>query len=243
MLSRHDQSGDDHLKDEMRRLIYLFTHDMRNPLVNMKALLNELRLTLQRAQCGDPRVIEQELPDTMQMLDLSVERMSAVIEGANDICHCMFDPLECEEIELTPLIKRILHRFGDIEGVEIQVAEMATIWADPLAVGRMVEELLKNSIRAVGAQGSIALSLNRQAHFDELMITDSGEGVPEGSLESLFDPFYSVAGQQGSTAGMGLALVKALAEAHGGSVRCEPKQDKGLTFYVSFPRREGPTAA
>ena len=215
----------DHLKAEMKKLIYLFSHDMRNPLVNMKALLNEVHSSLEDVKRGDVQMLDRELPDTLEMLDESVERMSTMIDYANDMYHCMVDPVECESIELKALVKRVLHRFGNIEGVAIRIDEMATLWADPLAVTRIVEVLLKNCLQATGRGTSISVALHRHTDFDELVVTDSGSG------------------QQSAAAGMGLALVKALAEAHGGGVRCESKRGEETTYYVSFPHQEGTTAA
>lgn len=242
-MSGHDQLGRDQnelarIKDEMGKLIYLFSHDMRNPLVNMKALLSEVHLSLQNVRQGDLHALDQELPDTLLMLDQSVERLSSMIEGANAIYHCMFDSLECEAIELKGLVERIVHRFGNQDIVEIKVAETARLWADPLAIDGMVEELLKNSFQATGGEGSITVSFDRQSDFDALIVSDSGRGIPESALEQLFDPFYSGADQQNSAAtGMGLTVVKALAEAHGGCVRCESKSGEGTTFYVLFPHQ------
>lgn len=237
-MSGHDQSELDHLKEKMRRMIYLFSHDMRNPLVNMKALLNEVHLSLQNVKKGDVQALDRELPDTMQMLGESVERMSAMVDGANDIYHCMFDPLECEAVELKPLVERVLHRFGDVEGVEVRVEDMAMLWADPLAVGRIVEALLKNSLQATGSKGPVIVSLQQYSDFDALMVTDFGGGIPDVTLERMFDPFYSGPEQQKrAAAGMGLTVVKALAEAHGGSVRCELVSGEGVVFCVSFPHQ------
>ncbi len=238
MGSQPVQAEADRLKDEMKKLIYLFSHDMRNPLVNMKALLNELQLTYQSVKRGDLHALDQELPDTMQMLDQSVERMGAMIDGANAIYHCMFDPLECEDVGLKVLVERVAHRFNNHEAVVVQIGAAETIWADPLAVTRIIEELLKNSIQAAGREGSISISLARQADFDEVIVSDSGSGISQDGLVRLFEPFYSGPEQPQSASGMGLAIVKALAEAHGGSVRCESNCGDGTSLYVSFPNRK-----
>lgn len=227
----------DELRDRMKRMVYLFSHDMRNPLVNMKALLSEVHLSLQDVQQGDVQTLERELPDMMNMLDQSVDRMSAMVDGANDIYHCMFDPLECEAVELKPLVERVAHRFDEHKGLKIEIGKMGTIWADPLAVTRIVEELLKNSIQAIGHEGSISISLRRQTDFDEVVVSDSGIGLSQDGLERLFDPFYSGLDQPKSASGVGLAIVKALMEAHGGAVRVDSKHGEGTVLYVSFPTR------
>ncbi|MES0370784.1 MAG: histidine kinase dimerization/phospho-acceptor domain-containing protein, partial [Mariprofundaceae bacterium] len=75
-------------RDEMRQLVYVFSHDMRNPLVNMQALLNEMRDSLQAVRDGESKLLEQGMPETLDMFEQSVTQMNEMIRGANDIYHC-----------------------------------------------------------------------------------------------------------------------------------------------------------
>ena len=223
-------------RDEMRQLVYVFSHDMRNPLVNMKALLNEMRDSLQEVREGDLKLLEQGIPDTLEMFEQTVEQMNEIIRGANDIYHCMFDDIECERVELQQLVERISNRLGNSPGIEFSIGKLPSVWADPLAVSRVVEQLLDNAVNAMGANGGvISISANRRAGSDVLVVRDTGEGIPEEEMKRIFDPFYS---RSNSASGMGLAIVKALIEAHSGSVWCESRPGAGSIFYVSLPEKK-----
>lgn len=222
-------------RDEMRQLVYVFSHDMRNPLVNMKALLNEMRDSFQQIREGDLKLLEKGIPDTLEMFEQTIAQMSEMIRGANDIYHCMFDVIECEEVELKPLVRRVANRFSDRADIEFSISELPPVWADPLAVSRVVEQLLDNAVHAMDADGGvISISADRRAGSDVLVIRDTGEGISEEDMKRVFDPFYS---DSVSSSGMGLAIVKALVEAHGGSVWCESRLGAGSIFYVGLPEK------
>lgn len=225
-------------REEMRHLVYVFSHDMRNPLVNMKALLNEMRDSLQEVREGDLKVLKKGIPDTLEMFEQTILQMNEMIRGANDIYHCMFDDIECEEVELQPLLERVSNRFVNRAGIEFSIGKLPSVWADPLAISRVVENLLDNAVDAMQASGGVlSISANRRAGSDVLVIRDTGKGISEEDMKRVFDPFYS---HSDSSSGMGLALTKALVEAHGGSIRCESRVGAGSIFYVTLP--EKPTA-
>lgn len=222
-------------RDEMRQLVYVFSHDMRNPLVNMKALLNEMRASLQEVREGDLKLLEKGIPDTLEMFEQTVTQMNEMIRGANDIYHCMFDTIECENVDLQQLVERISNRLGNRADIELSIDKLPSVWADPLAVSRVIEQLLKNAAEAMGVGGGvISITANRRAGSDVLVVRDTGEGISEEDMKRVFDPFYS---HSDSSSGMGLAIVKALVEAHGGSVWCESRLGAGSIFYVSLPEK------
>jgi len=221
------------LQDEVRQLIYVFSHDIRNPLVNMKALLGEMNQLLEEGRRDDSKTLAIEMPELISMMDQSVERMSDMIRGANDIYHSMFDELEIENVDLRPLVERVKSRFGKLSGIEVVGGNLPVVRADSLAMTRIVEELLKNALNAMqGKSGKISISVERQGGDDLLIVRDEGIGMSAEEVRHAFDPFYS---KSGSEAGMGLSIVKALAGAQGGKAWCESEAGAGAVFYVSIP--------
>jgi signal transduction histidine kinase len=222
------------VKQDMRQLIYHFSHDLRNPLVNMHALLNDMKSMLAEAEAGRPDVLKKEMPETVKLVEQTVDRMSEIINGTNDIYHCMFDELEYEAVDMQELIERVLNRFESrLSNIDVSPGLLPDIQADPLALARIVEQLIDNAVTSMPpAGGELALSVESGDDSETLVVSDSGCGIRRDDLDQIFLPFYST--KEGAS-GMGLAMVKALTEAHGGRAWCKSEPGSGATFYAMFP--------
>ncbi len=105
---------------------------------------------------------------------------------------------------------------------------------------RMVRNLLENA-RRYGAKSSIdsgvVLALRPDPHQVLLMVCDNGPGVPPDYRERIFEPFFRLPGasEQAGGVGLGLALVKSIAERHGGQVTCQACPEGGANFVVTLP--------
>ena len=99
---------------------------------------------------------------------------------------------------------------------------------------RMVQNLLLNAVQATPAHGTIRVELHRAGgRRIELRVIDDGVGIPAGIGDQIFDPFFSTKGQGG--VGLGLAIARAVVEAHGGALTYESLPGKGTTFIATFP--------
>jgi two-component system sensor histidine kinase AtoS len=222
------------VKQDMRQLIHHFSHDLRNPLVNMHALLNDMKSMLAEAEAGRSAVLKKEMPEAVKLLEQSVDRMSEIINGSNDIYHCMFDKLECEAVNMQELVERVLNRFESrLSNIDVSLSLLPDVRADPLALARIVEQLIDNAVVSMPpAGGKLTVSVEREDDSLMLVVSDSGCGIHQDDLEQIFLPFYST--KEGAS-GMGLAVVKALTESHGGRVWCKSESGNGATFCATFP--------
>lgn len=115
-------------------------------------------------------------------------------------------------------------------------AEGATVQGVDKLLRRLVRNLLENARRY--SQGAIQVTLARPAPERlVLQVCDHGPGVPEALRERIFEPFYRLPGasEQAGGVGLGLALVRSIAERHGGSVRCTGNPGGGACFVVELP--------
>jgi signal transduction histidine kinase/FixJ family two-component response regulator len=114
-------------------------------------------------------------------------------------------------------------------------------YVDPEMWEKIVLNLLSNAFKFT-FEGTIEVSLNQRKADFELVVTDTGTGIPAGELPRLFERFHRVEGASGRThegSGIGLALVQELARLHGGNVSAESVYGRGATFRVSIPRGTG----
>ena len=102
---------------------------------------------------------------------------------------------------------------------------------------RAVRNLLENARRY--SQGEIQLTLEKKDHSVEIRVEDHGPGVPREQRERIFEKFYRLPGasERSGGVGLGLSLVRSIAERHGGTVHCEARQDgrSGASFVICLP--------
>lgn len=102
---------------------------------------------------------------------------------------------------------------------------------------RAVRNLLENARRY--SEGEITLSLSQENHMAVIRVEDHGSGVPQAQRERIFEKFYRLPGasERSGGVGLGLSLVRSIAERHGGTVCCEGRQDgrSGASFVIMLP--------
>jgi signal transduction histidine kinase len=111
---------------------------------------------------------------------------------------------------------------------------------------RVLHNLIQNAIRHTPREGMVTLQVGRHGDGDgvEMVVTDTGEGIPPSDLPYVFDRFYR--GERARTrerdgdsaspgAGLGLAIAKGIIEAHGGSIRAMSAQGTGAAFRITLP--------
>jgi two-component system sensor histidine kinase FlrB len=108
-----------------------------------------------------------------------------------------------------------------------------SVKGNPRILGSALLNIANNAIQAIGQQGTLQL----QAHDGigdtvEVCVVDDGPGVPENIQKDLFKPFFTT---RSDGTGLGLAVVQAVARAHGGSVRLESTEGQGSRFIVQLP--------
>ncbi|MDQ7004214.1 MAG: HAMP domain-containing sensor histidine kinase [Ghiorsea sp.] len=219
--------------ERMHEMMRVFTHDLRNPLLNIQALVHELDLSVHANQGAN-----HEVSETLVMLKESANRMDDMIVAANEMYHCMFDDLEIESVDMHELFLRCSASLKLAEeGVLLSCSAMPRVQADPLMVKRVVLELLSNAKKAMVnniERKTIRITFIEENEMAWFCVEDSGCGFIESEMERIFEPCFS--GHHFSYgSGMGLARVKAMIEHHGGKVDAENVAGHALVGF-SLPR-------
>jgi two-component system phosphate regulon sensor histidine kinase PhoR len=135
--------------------------------------------------------------------------------------------------------------------LELEVAEdLPELTLDPAAVSQALINLLNNAIKYSREQKRIRVSAWRTGDEVRVSVSDSGIGIPKAEQKKIFEKFYRVASTLVHTtkgSGLGLALVRHIVEAHGGTVEVASAPDEGSTFTlvlpVGGPERRAPESA
>lgn len=121
--------------------------------------------------------------------------------------------------------------------VRVRVSPDVRLHADPALVQEMIAHLVENALEATPRGVTITLSAELAPDGSTVLaVEDDGPGLPERSAEALFEPFVTT---KGKGCGLGLAVSRKIAEAHGGSLHAQRQRDRGARFEARLPARQG----
>lgn len=127
-------------------------------------------------------------------------------------------------------------------GVTLAVQGDVTLAADPMLLRQALSNLVANALRHTARGGSIALAAHDQGGAVALTVSDDGCGIAPEHLPLIFDRFYRVDAARSATdsTGLGLSVVRSIAELHGGTVTVTSKLAHGTTFTLLMPKESVP---
>jgi two-component system sensor histidine kinase ChvG len=144
-----------------------------------------------------------------------------------------------ERVDLATLARGLVETMSAdarFEGTKFAVdaPESAEVVGIAYRFDSVVRNLLENAASFSGKGGEVRVAIERQGSAVELRVADTGPGIAEEDLPRVFTRFFTTRGRERGS-GLGLALVRAVIEAHGGSVRVSSNPGRGATFTVVLP--------
>ena len=233
------------------------SHELRSPLARLKMAVSMLddsnglgaddqaaapaadREHAAASRSPDPDAklrasLRKEIHTNISELDALVEEVllasrldAAAVEGS---------PAAAQRVDLLVLAAEEASALGVQLDVEVQVQNNSLIVAgDERLLRRAVRNLLENAKRYGGQD--VELRLSQRAGQAELQVCDRGPGVPEAYRERIFEAFFRLPGhaEREGGVGLGLALVRQIAQRHAGQVRCVPRNGGGSCFVLVLP--------
>ncbi|NNF55745.1 MAG: HAMP domain-containing protein [Acidimicrobiales bacterium] len=214
--------------DDQRRFVAEASHELRNPLA-------VARTNLELALNGGS---EQEVRDAARIAHDATQRMSELVDQMLDEARAALPVNATEHLDLSDLAEIVAadHRAAARKrNVAIAVeTEPTPVIGDRLALRRAANNLLSNAVRLAPEGSQITLAVNRQGGKATLSVTDEGPGLSAEDRSHVFDQFWQGSGQEHHGVGLGLAIVRRIAERHGGGASVEAV-DTGSRFTISLP--------
>ncbi len=212
------------------KLAGMVAHDLRNPLTAIQCQAGLLR---------DEAVAGANKDRSVHAILDQVQRMGHTIDELLLFATPKDARASLRPYELSALVASLQEAFSlrcEATGVclETNLEYEGTLWIRPPQVYRVLENLVKNALDAVGERGEILIASERMKGEEVVIrVADSGSGVPDSIRGSLFEPFVT-RDKPGGT-GLGLAIVKKIVCEHGGRVWEAPWSLKGACFHLAFP--------
>ena len=225
------------LDESRQEFVSNVSHELKTPLTSMKVLADSLN-----AQEDVPVELYQEF-----MLDIAdeIDRENKII---NDLLSLVkmdktSSDLNVETVDINQMIEAILKRLKpiadqkDIDLIYESVREV-TAEVDEVKLTLAISNLVENGIKYNKEHGYVKVRLDADHQFFTIDVEDNGIGIPQESIEHIFERFYRVdkshSTKIGGT-GLGLAITRNAILMHRGAIKVESKQESGTTFSVKIP--------
>jgi len=211
-------------------------HDLRTPLTVIAGYVESMR--------------DGDLAPTPARLDsiyAEIERLQRLVSDLRLLAVTDAGELRLNLAPVNPkgLLERVAASFklsAEQKGIALIVEADSTlpdIQADESRLDRVLSNLVGNAIRHTPNGGKVSILATRQENSVLISVEDTGEGIPPADLPHIFDRFYradkSRTDADGASSGLGLAIAKALVEAHGGRIKANSVVGDGTRFEIELP--------
>jgi two-component system OmpR family sensor kinase len=221
----------------LRRFVADASHELRTPLAAVRAYAE----LFDRGAASRPDDLER----SMSGITRESERMSLLVDDL--LLLARLDegrPLERKPVDLAQLVGEAVDAARVVEPdrpIELSV-EPATVIGDEARLRQVLDNLLANARAHTPAGTPVSVELRRVDGWAELTVADHGAGLTEEQAERVFERFYRAdtsRARASGGAGLGLSIVAAVTEAHGGTAAARPTPGGGATFVVTLPLDAG----
>ncbi len=225
---------------QQQRFIQEASHELRNPLAVIRTNLD--------VALADPDASSDDLRQTAEVVNRSVARMSVLVDDLLTYAREGAPARDRHRVALAEVLDDTAAEFGatalardlglDVEEAPEEVRQAAVVVADRVAVRQAVANLVANAVRLAPTGTAVRLALGMSGPWAWVAVDDAGPGIAREDHERAFERFWRGDGARARAegrSGLGLAIVREIAESHGGEVRLVDNARGGSTFTLWLP--------
>jgi two-component system, OmpR family, sensor kinase len=224
--------------DALRReLITNISHDLRTPLAAVQGYLETLQLKA-------ATLTEDERQHYLTAASKNSERLGKLISDLFDLSRFDAKAVQAhpEEFPLQELAQDVVLKFegtAKAKGVMLELLfdkNLPFVKADVGLIERALTNLIENALRYTPSGGEVRLELHKRPRGVNVLVKDTGQGIPANDLPFIFERFYRAKGNDEKTgSGLGLAITKRIIELHGKKIEVSSIPGRGTTFGFELP--------
>jgi polar amino acid transport system substrate-binding protein len=205
-------------------------HDIRNPL---QSIIGEVYLANSELATLPASEEKSNIKESLEMIQRNTEYMNKIVLDLQDFAK----PLNpcAEETNIEQVIQELLAGNMISENIQTEAKieeDVRIVPADSAYMKRILGNLVSNAVQAMPEGGKLTVQAHKKANNVVITVKDTGVGVSEEAKDKLFKPLFTT---KSKGQGFGLAVVKRLTEALGGTVTFESQKGKGTTFIICLP--------
>ena len=243
-LAEEERAKAERADQSRRELIVNVSHELRTPIASIRGHAESLLMEIEEEEGGnapDPA----ELRDYLNIVHRAAERLSALVEDLLSLARMDADELHLDVVPIVAgeVVEEVYVTMAPLASRERQVTlirkvapMLPLILADRQRLVQVLLNLIRNAITSTPQAGIVSITVERaDADYLALVVADTGIGIPNDDLERVFERFYRTDTSRARTSGgfgLGLAIVRDLVNAMGGSITVESKVGEGSCFRV-----------
>jgi signal transduction histidine kinase len=205
-------------------------HDIRNPLQSMVGEIYLLHSEVAKLPEGEEKKSMQE---SLSSLDQNIAYINKIVADLQD--YAKTPATQLEEVDMEKAIRNVISSAKIPKEVAVSISiekDFPKIKLDLACLKRTLTNLVSNSVQAMPKGGELAIKAFLQNGKALITVADTGEGMSDGVKSKIFTPLFTT---KSRGQGFGLAVVKKLTEAMGGTVSFESEKENGTKFTLEFP--------
>ena len=225
------------VKEDRRRFLQRLDHELKNPLTAIRAGLTNM----------SQQPLDEYATNELTAVQAQVLRISRLVADLRKLAALEITPLETTTVNMAELLSDVvtsLEAQANTENRRLTLITPNAPWplpeinGDPDLLLLAIHNLLDNAIKFTSPGDTIEIRASDDESGIVIEVADTGPGIPENEIDQVWEELYrSEQARSVSGSGLGLSLVRAIIEKHGGKVALRSKSDQGTVFSVRLPTR------
>jgi len=222
------------INKELKDFAYIISHDLKAPLRGIRTLTDWI-------SADYAGKLGEQGKEQMDLLSGRVDRMRNLIDGVLQYSRVGRVKEEKTKVNLNELVPEIIDLLAPPENIKITVEnELPVVVCEQTRIIQVFQNLLSNAVKYIDKpDGQIKVGCVGEDGFWKFSVADNGPGIEEKHFEKIFQMFQTLSPRdEYESTGVGLTVVKKIAEMYGGRIWVESKMGEGSTFFFTLPKQE-----
>lgn len=242
---------------ELEQIVYVTSHDLRSPLVNIQGFTRELEQSCKQvhdilySKAITPAVREkltstlsEDIPSALQYILASSAKMDSLLSGLLQISRLGRAPLDIKKLDMNKLMSEVVSSFEfQVKEADatVKIEELPPCMGDEIQINQVFSNLLGNALKFLAPERSGVIGISGKEEKEQVIycVEDNGIGIAEKDKNAIFEMFCKLDSADKRGEGLGLTIVRKILERHGGKVWVESEPGKGSRLFVSLPKISG----
>lgn len=247
----------DELKEknnELEQIVYISSHDLRSPLVNIQGFSRELEHAFKHVQSIlshsediSPQIkevlnptLEEDIPEALQYILTSISKMDLLLSGLLRLSRLGRAALNIQSLNMNKLVfditKSFEYQMKEI-GVTMKIDELPSCLGDETQINQVFSNLLDNALKYLnpGQTGIIKISGRKENGHALYYVEDNGIGIASEHQDKIYEIFHRLNPSTTKGEGLGLTISRKIIDRHAGKIWVQSELSKGSKFVVSLP--------